>query len=29
MQASWVAARVRRIITGNPILGWLRSRFVH
>jgi hypothetical protein len=27
MQANWAAARVRRIIRGNPILGWLRSRF--
>ncbi|TGR74211.1 hypothetical protein EN836_33420, partial [Mesorhizobium sp. M1C.F.Ca.ET.193.01.1.1] len=29
MQASWAAARVRRIIRGNPILCWLRSRFTH
>ncbi|AZO05536.1 hypothetical protein EOA27_01450 [Mesorhizobium sp. M2A.F.Ca.ET.037.01.1.1] len=28
MQASWAAARVRRIVKGNRILGWLRSRFV-
>ncbi|PBC02780.1 hypothetical protein [Mesorhizobium sp. WSM3860] len=29
MQASWAAGRVRRIITGNRIFGWLRSRFIH
>lgn len=29
MQASWAAARVRRTITGNRVLAWLRSRFVH
>ncbi|AEH90848.1 MULTISPECIES: hypothetical protein [Mesorhizobium] len=29
MQASWAAGRVRRIITGNRFLAWLRSRFMH
>ena len=29
MQARWAAARVRRTITGNRILAWLRARFVH
>ncbi|OHV87412.1 hypothetical protein [Mesorhizobium sp. ORS 3428] len=29
MQAGWAAGRVRRIITGNRFLAWLRSRFVH
>ncbi|MBZ9735955.1 hypothetical protein LB534_15175 [Mesorhizobium sp. CA18] len=29
MQASWAAARVRRIIKGNRIIAWLRSRLTH
>ncbi|AZO62101.1 MAG: hypothetical protein EOQ55_03750 [Mesorhizobium sp.] len=29
MQASWAAGRVRRIVTGNRIFAWLRSRFIH
>ncbi|WP_027168554.1 hypothetical protein [Mesorhizobium sp. WSM3224] len=29
MQASWAAGRVRRIITGNRIFAWLRSRIMH
>ncbi|TIL63074.1 MAG: hypothetical protein E5Y81_20340, partial [Mesorhizobium sp.] len=29
MQARWAAARVRRTITGNRLLAWLRARFVH
>ncbi|AZO12069.1 MULTISPECIES: hypothetical protein [unclassified Mesorhizobium] len=29
MRASWAAARVRRIMGGNRLLAWLRSRFVH
>ncbi|WP_348643322.1 hypothetical protein [Mesorhizobium sp. B2-7-1] len=29
MQASWVAGRVRRIMTGNKILAWLRSSLMH
>ncbi|CDX46210.1 conserved hypothetical protein [Mesorhizobium sp. ORS 3359] len=29
MQASWAAARVRRIVGGSRILAWLRSRFTH
>ncbi|CDX19959.1 conserved hypothetical protein [Mesorhizobium plurifarium] len=29
MQAGWAAQRVRRIVTGNRLLGWLRSRFTH
>ncbi|RWA69080.1 hypothetical protein [Mesorhizobium sp.] len=28
MQASWAAQRVRKILTGNRIFAWLRSRFV-
>lgn len=29
MQASWAAARVRRIVSGNRLLAWLRSHFPH
>ncbi|TPI76735.1 hypothetical protein [Mesorhizobium sp. B2-8-9] len=29
MQASWAAARVRRIVKGNRIIAWLRSRLTH
>ncbi|MDX8533077.1 hypothetical protein RFM41_14705 [Mesorhizobium sp. VK25A] len=29
MQANWAAARVRRLINGNPFFAWLRSRFAH
>lgn len=29
MQARWAAARVRRTITGNRLLAWLRAKFVH
>lgn len=29
MQASWVAGRVRRIITGNKVLTWLRRSLMH
>ncbi|MDX8523660.1 hypothetical protein RFM68_03995 [Mesorhizobium sp. MSK_1335] len=29
MQASWAAARVRRLISGNRVLAWLKSRLVH
>ncbi|RWD99580.1 hypothetical protein [Mesorhizobium sp.] len=28
MKASWAAQRVRKILTGNRIFAWLRSRFV-
>ncbi|MBZ9848281.1 hypothetical protein LB565_09835 [Mesorhizobium sp. CA14] len=29
MQASWAAARVRRLINGSRFFAWLRSRFLH
>ncbi|MDG4874980.1 hypothetical protein P9273_07710 [Mesorhizobium sp. WSM4935] len=29
MQASWAAARVRRLINGNRFFAWLRSRLAH
>ena len=29
MQARWAAARVRRTITGNRLLAWLKATFVH